>query len=302
VPDPSIIHCDAVPDRGFALGGLSFERRRLAAAAGAQRIGCSLYRVPGGAQQMPVHVHGDEEEIFFVLSGDGLSWQDESVCAIAGGDVIVQRPRRAAHTFIAGPDGLELLAFASGSDTGITWLPRAEMLWAGPHWVPVDGPRPFEAEAAAGPLTVGEPGPRPANVVAFETIPTTSLAGAGVRALGAAAGAREAGLNHVTLAPGDTGAPPHCHALEEELFFILAGSGRLTLSGDGHQLRAGDVVARPPSSGVAHSLTAGEHGMSYLVDGTRVPGDSVYYPQMGKVRLRGLGITLDVSDDAALGA
>jgi len=46
---------------------------------------------------------------------------------------------------------------------------------------------------------------------------------------------------------------------------------------------------------------AGEDGLTYLVYGTRMPGDSVYYPQLGKVRLRGLGITLDVPDAAVGG-
>ena len=36
--------------------------------------------------------------------------------------------------------------------------------------------------------------------------------------------------------------------------------------------------------------------MTYLVYGTREPGDSVYYPQAGQVRLRGLGVTLDIPD------
>ena len=49
-------------------GDIRFTRRRLSAAAGARRIGCSHYVVPAGARQMPVHVHGDEEEIFFVLT------------------------------------------------------------------------------------------------------------------------------------------------------------------------------------------------------------------------------------------
>jgi uncharacterized cupin superfamily protein len=116
-----------------------------------------------------------------------------------------------------------------------------------------------------------------------------------VLGLGAAAGSVQAGLNRVVLPPGSSGAPPHCHALEEELFYVLDGSGTLALDGDEHPVTGGDVVARPPSTGVAHSLVAGEDGLSYLAYGTREPGDSVYYPDAGTVRLRGLGVTLDVS-------
>ena len=77
---------------------------------------------------------------------------------------------------------------------------------------------------------------------------------------------------------------------------MLEGSGTLTLGGDEHPLGSGDVVARPPSTGVAHALRAGDSGLTYLVYGTREPGDSVYYPQSRQVRLRGLGVTLTVGE------
>jgi uncharacterized cupin superfamily protein len=242
---------------------------------------------------MPVHSHGDEEEIFFVLAGDGLSWQDGGACPIGPRDTIVHRPRTVAHTFLAGPGGLELLAFASGTDTSLTWLPRAEVMWAGPRWVPVDAPHPFEAEAAAGPLERPVPGPRTENVVGLTDVQAGGWPGIAVRTAGVAAGAAQAGLNHVVLDPNTPGAPSHCHALEEELFVVLEGGGTLTLGEEELALRCGDVVARPPATGVAHAFRAGEHGMSYLAYGTRVAGDSVYYPEQRKVRLRGLGVLID---------
>lgn len=141
-----------------------------------------------------------------------------------------------------------------------------------------------------------DPGERPANVVALENVESDArLEGCGVRMLSRAAGSVNAGLNHVRLEPGATGPPSHCHALEEELFYVLEGSGTVTLGADEYPLRSGDVVARPPATGVAHRIRADEHGMTYLAYGTRVPGDSVYYPETGKVRLRGLGVTIDAS-------
>ena len=113
-----------------------------------------------------------------------------------------------------------------------------------------------------------------------------------LRALGRAAGAVKAGLNHVTLAPDTDGPPPHVHSLEEELFYVLAGSGTLRLGADEHPLTAGDIVARPPATGVAHSLRASQDGLTYLVYGTREPGDTIYLPTLGQVRLRGLGVTI----------
>lgn len=289
----AVINRDDVKPREGGAGDIRFERRRLGPPAGTARIGCSLYQVPPLARQMPVHVHGDEEEIFYVLGGSGLSWQRDQACEVGPGDVVVHVADRHTHTFLAGESGLELLAFASGSDTGITHLPRAGVMWCGPHWVPVDSPHPFLAEAEAGPLERPEPGARPDNVVALEDVPLITFPQAESRAMGRAGNSVKAGLNYVKLAPGASGAPRHVHALEEELFYVLEGTGTLTLGDDEHPLRAGDVVARPPGTAVPHTLRASDQGMTYLAYGTRVPADSVYYPDTGQVRLRGLGVALD---------
>jgi uncharacterized cupin superfamily protein len=296
---PPVINRSDVREIEVREGDMAFARRRLGAAAGCRRIGASVYVVPPGARQMPVHVHGDEEEIFYVLSGGGLGFERGDAYPVRAGDAVVHPPRGRPHTFLAGDAGLELLAFASGTDTSLTFLPRAGVMWCGPRWIPLDAPHPFRAEGLAGPLDRPQVDParsRPANVVALSDLGTGPFPGAAVRALGQAADSSRAGLNHVTLQPRQTGAPPHCHALEEELFYVLGGSGTLTLGGDEHPLRPGDVVARPPSTGVAHALRAGDSGLTYLVYGTREPGDSVYYPQSGQVRLRGLGVTLTAGE------
>jgi uncharacterized cupin superfamily protein len=106
------------------------------------------------------------------------------------------------------------------------------------------------------------------------------------------------GLNHVVLSAEQQGAPAHCHSQEEELFVVLDGSGVLELWGRGeqspeeHALRDGDVVARPAGTGVAHAIRPGAQGITYLAYGTREPSDMCFYPQSGRVSLRGLGIAL----------
>jgi uncharacterized cupin superfamily protein len=289
---PAVINRDDIEPREGGAGDIRFERRRLGPAAGTARIGCSVYAVPPLARQMPVHVHGDEEEIFYVLGGSGLSWQRGQACEVGPGDVVVHLADRHAHTFLAGEQGLELLAFASGSDTSITYLPRAGVMWCGPRWIPVDSQHPFLAEAEAGPLERPEAGERPGNVVGHTDVEPITHPQAEIRTVGRAGGSVKAGLNHAVLAPGASGAPRHVHALEEELFYVLDGSGTLTLGDAQHPLRAGDVVARPPGTAVPHALRASDQGMTYLAYGTRVPGDSVYYPDTGQVRLRGLGVTV----------
>ena len=199
MPAPAVINLDEIPARTVEEGDIAFDRRRIGAAAGTRRIGVSWYEVPAGRRQMPVHVHGEEEELFHVLAGAGLAWQKGEACEIGAGDTIVHRPNGPPHTFLAGDRGLTLLAFDSGSESNLSFLPRAGVMWAGPRWVPLDSPHPFRAEGLAGPLERPEPGPRPANVVALDEADSREFNGASVRLLGHAAGAVKAGLNHVTL-------------------------------------------------------------------------------------------------------
>src|SRR3954469_5209570 len=147
---PNLVHLDAVEEQIIDDGDLRGRRARIGAAAGCARVGLSRYRLGPGERAMPVHVHADEEELFVVLAGSGLSWQDGRTYAVGAGDVVLHRAAGDAHTILAADDAvLDVLAFGSGSPTGLTWLPRAGAFWAGPHWIPPDGPDPFTAEDAA---------------------------------------------------------------------------------------------------------------------------------------------------------
>ena len=79
---------------------------------------------------------------------------------------------------------------------------------------------------------------------------------------------------------------------------VLDGGGTLELWGRGaqspeeHELRPGDVISRPAGTGVAHALRPGADGLTYLAYGTRELSDMCFYPQSGRVSLRGLGIAL----------
>jgi uncharacterized cupin superfamily protein len=292
------VHLQDVPADAVRKGDIAHHRRRLGVAAGTRAIGLSHYRVPAGARAMPLHVHGDEEEIFYVLSGRGIGYEEGlGGYPIATGDVIVARPGQRPHTRFADLDSeLELLAFGSGSDTHSSYLPRAKVMWSAPHWVPLDVDHPFRAEERAGPMQ--RPSAlvdRPAHVVALADVERVPARGERmVRRLAAAAGSVRAGLNHVTIAPGGHGIP-HCHSMEEEAYFVLDGAGTLILGEEVLPVRAGDVIARPPGTAVCHHLTAGESGLTCLVYGTREPGDMMYLPERGVVRMRGLGVDVPVA-------
>lgn len=290
-----LVHWDEVDWVRIDRGPLQGERQRLGAAAGAARVGLSRYRMSAGQRAMPVHVHAGEEEIFYVLDGRGLSWQDGRTYAIADGDCIVHRAGAEPHTILGADQDLEVLAFSSGSETGMTWLPRANAWWMGPRWLPSDGPSPFALEAAAGELELPQPEPsRPPTIVATQEVASDRMRHGTVdsrwRELGKAAGSLLSGLNHLEVAPGRCSSPFHCHGAEEELFVVLAGGGALRLGDERREVQAGHVLARPPGTRTAHQFIAGERGLTLLAWGTREANDVVWYPDSSKVNLRGIGI------------
>ena len=278
-------------------------------------VGVKRIRVPAGSWSTPLHLEGSEEEIFYVLDGSGISFQqvggEEQAFEVGPDDCLVHLALVHAHTLQGGPDGIEVLAFGQRHYARNTLLPRAGVSWLGPTWVLQGAPddHPWKREAAVGPPAVGEAGPRPSHVVNVKDVEPTTREGATVartvRDLGRAAGSFATGLRLYEVPPGKLHNPPHCHSAEEEIFVVTAGEGTLELWGreraDGpeeHSVRRGNVVARPAGTGVAHAFRAGAEGLSFLAYGTRDPRDVAYYPRSGKVSLRGVGVIgrLDVLD------
>jgi uncharacterized cupin superfamily protein len=258
----------------------------------------------------PLHLEGFDEEIFWVLGGSGVSvqWEGEDTLAyeVGEGDCLVHLALENAHTLRAGPEGLDVLAFGHRSYApGVTWLPRAGVAWLGETWAPVGGEEdhPWTREAAAGPPEVGQLSPRPASIVNVADLEPVdrdaATIGRRVRYPGREAGSVRTGLRHAEVLRGKLNAPPHCHALEEEIFVVLEGDGELLLWEDGvaeHPVRAGSVVVRPPSTGVAHAFRGGEAGLTLLMYGPREPGEVCYYPRSNKVYFIGLDLVTRVGE------
>jgi uncharacterized cupin superfamily protein len=293
-----LTHWDEVEPLRREAGHLAGTWRNLGEGAATEGVGVQRIDVDPGRWSTPAHVEGGSEEIFYVLAGSGLSWQDGATYEVGPGDCLVHPPLRAAHTLQASPEGLSVLAFGHRILHGNTVLPRAGVAWMRPAYVDVtvigDGRHPYRREAEAGEPEVGDPLPRPPSIVnVVEVEPYRDEHGESLiedRDLGSAVGSVRTGLSHMTLAPGREGYPPHCHSSEEEIFVVLEGEGTLLLGDDEHAVRPGSVVGRPPGTRVAHSFRAGTDGLAYLAYGTREPNDIVYYPRSGKVSLRGVGV------------
>jgi len=97
-------------------------------------------------------------------------------------------------------------------------------------------------------------------------------------------GARKLGYRLTVVAPGKRACPFHSHRNDEEMFFILEGTGELRHGYARYPLRAGDVVACPPGGPeTAHQIiNTGTVELRYLAVSTMEPVEICEYPDSGK--------------------
>lgn len=100
-------------------------------------------------------------------------------------------------------------------------------------------------------------------------------------------GASKLGYNLTAIAPGKKSCPFHNHRVQEEMFFILDGSGELRLGDQRHPIRSGDVIACPPGGPeTAHQIiNTGAVEMRFLAVSTRGATDICEYPDSGKYQV-----------------
>ena len=295
-----VAHWDEVDAHRRANGEMDAVWQWLGNAAGTRGVGVNRVRVEPGKLPTPPHSHAASEELYFVLAGSGLAWQDGQVHEVRPLDCVIQRPDQMEHTFVGGPDGLEYLVFGTRHPTELGWLPRSRAIRLGWPWVEGRDDDPWDVEATVEPLAVGEPAPRPPNIVNVDEVEHESWQD---RMTTAPLVTRErsdlAGLHWEKLSAGHRGSVPHCHSAEEEIFVILEGTATLELwpspqnEDDANEeipLRTGHVVARPPGTRVSHSFRAGPDGVTMLIYGTRDTNDVCWYPRSQKIFWRGIGV------------
>jgi uncharacterized cupin superfamily protein len=106
------------------------------------------------------------------------------------------------------------------------------------------------------------------------------------RDLGAAAGATAVGVQRVEVDPGARIGPVHTHAAEEEIVFVLAGSGLAWIDGAAHEIGAGDTIVylAGEAGGPYHTLVAGDDGLDVLCFGEDAAPPLVHLPRAGVLR------------------
>ena len=84
-------------------------------------------------------------------------------------------------------------------------------------------------------------------------------------------GAQGTGISHYRMKPGKRTGFGHRHREAEEMYVVLAGSGRVKIDEDVLDLRARDIVRVAPAS--VREFEAGPNGMELLATGIHVEGD-----------------------------
>jgi len=109
--------------------------------------------------------------------------------------------------------------------------------------------------------------------------------------VGARIGARLLGYNITAVPPGKRAFPLHNHMVNEEMFFVLEGSGELRYGDATHPVRAGDIIACPPGGPEsAHQLVnTGEGELKYLAVSTALSPEICQYPDSGKFAVSAYG-------------
>jgi uncharacterized cupin superfamily protein len=141
------------------------------------------------------------------------------------------------------------------------------------------------------------------NVANFRELPVrrweheSGRYGADGHEVAPALGAEQLGYGVIALDPGKRSCPFHFHHLEEEVFFVLDGTGVLRQgTGDDTEeieLSRGDFVAFPAGTGIAHQfINRGDRPFVYVAMSNKVRGDVAEYPDSDKILFRSTRLML----------
>ena len=97
-------------------------------------------------------------------------------------------------------------------------------------------------------------------------------------------GAEKLGYNISSVPPGKAAYPYHSHRVNEEMFFLLSGTGELRIGDKTYPVREGDVIACPTGGpDTAHQLrNVGDTDLRYLAVSTMLSPEICDYPDSDK--------------------
>ena len=288
--------------------------QRLGHAAGTRTVGVNRVRVAPGMLPTPPHSHTASEEVFFVLAGSGLAWQDGDVHEVRPRDCVIHRANEHEHTFIAGEDGLEYLVFGTRHPTEVGWLPRSRAIRIGLAVGRGARRRPVGRRGGGRAARLRRPAPRPANILNVDEVELERWQDRhDDGAAGDDASVRElAGFHWERIAPGLAARLRTATPRRRRCSSSSRAARRSSCGRHRHARRPArswrSIALRPGHSSRGRRgresrtrSVAGPEGVTMLIYGTRKPNDMAWYPRSRKVFLRGLGVigrieTLDYHD------
>jgi uncharacterized cupin superfamily protein len=103
--------------------------------------------------------------------------------------------------------------------------------------------------------------------------------------IGPLLGAKDLGYSYDVVPPGKCSCPFHSHRGEEEMFFIIRGTGTLRYGDATRKIRAGDVICCPTGGAeTAHQIVNDSQSeLAYLSVSTRMPAEVCEYPDSKKI-------------------
>ena len=110
--------------------------------------------------------------------------------------------------------------------------------------------------------------------------------------IGPLVGARDLGYSYDIVPPGKRSCPFHSHLAEEEMFFIVKGTGLLRYGNETRKVRAGDVICCPTGGPeTAHQIVNDSDAeLTYLSISTMAPAEVCEYPDSKKIGSFGQGV------------
>lgn len=106
---------------------------------------------------------------------------------------------------------------------------------------------------------------------------------ANIAPIGTLIGAEKLGYRMVVLPPGKAAWPFHSHLVNEEMFFIIEGSGMLRHGSEEYKVTTGDVICSPPKKDLAHQIVNDSNSeLKYMAVSTNVDPDICIYPDSDK--------------------
>ena len=108
-----------------------YQRKWFTPRIGAQKLGCSLYRVPPGKTAYPFHKHFTNEEAIYVLTGKGKMRLGDQEVQVGPGDYIAFPPEGPSHQLKNDGSGdLEYLCLSTMIHPDITLFPDSDKVIA----------------------------------------------------------------------------------------------------------------------------------------------------------------------------